>query len=362
MMNNNETSRLYSIPFSDCYPYQISEVLVTGASGFIGTHCVEVLLKNGYRVRGTVRDLKNKDKVQPVKKLDKKNLLELVEADLLDASCWKKAVAGCDYVLHVASPFPIVSDERCITTAVEGTMNVMRAIAEDGNVRKLVLTSSCAAVNEGYKQDRVFDETSWSNLESDLVDCYIKSKTLAEKAAWDYIERLPEEKKFPMTVINPTLVFGPAYITEQGASITLMRKFMNGEMPAAPPLNMPIVDVRDVALAHFEAMRRPESDNERILVTNVPSIWFIDIARILREEFKGKGRYWIPRFTAPYFFVRLYALFDPETKASLPRLCQEVKFDNSKVQRLLGMTMRDSKEALIDMAHSLIDLGIIERK
>lgn len=343
-MNNNET-----------------KVLVTGASGFIGTHCVQVLLTNGYRVRGTVRDLNNKAKVEPVQKLDKHGLLELVEADLMDDTCWKKAVAGCDYVLHVASPFPIVSDESCIDTAVEGTMNVLKAIAADGNVRKLVLTSSCAAVNEGYKQDKVFDETSWSNLESDLVDCYIKSKTLAEKAAWDYIERLPEDKKFPMTVINPTLVFGPAYITEQGASITLMRKFMNGEMPAAPPLNMPIVDVRDVALAHFEAMRRPESDNERILVTNVPSMWFIDIARILREEFKGKG-YWIPRFTAPYFFVRLYALFDAETKASLPRLCQEVKFDNSKVQRLLGMTMRDSKEALIDMAHSLIDLGIIERK
>uniref|UniRef100_A0A8R1E1A9 Epimerase domain-containing protein n=1 Tax=Caenorhabditis japonica TaxID=281687 RepID=A0A8R1E1A9_CAEJA len=338
-----------------------TKVLVTGASGFIGTHCVEVLLKNGYKVRGTVRDLKNKAKVQPVRQLDKRDLLELVEADLLDPLCWKNAIAGCDYVLHVASPFPIVSDEKCITTAVEGTLNVLRAIAENGNVKKLVLTSSCAAVNEGYKQDKVFDETSWSNLESDLVDSYIKSKTLAEKAAWDFIKELPDDKKFPMTVINPTLVFGPAYVTEQGASITLMRKFMNGEMPAAPPLNMAIVDVRDVALAHFEAMRRPESDNERILVTNSPSIWFIDIAKILREEFKGKG-YWIPFFTAPYFFVRLYAIFDPETKASLPRLCHKVKFDNSKVQRLLGMTMRDNKEALIDMAHSLIDLGIIERK
>ncbi|CAI5455266.1 unnamed protein product [Caenorhabditis angaria] len=343
-MNNNET-----------------RVLVTGASGFIGTHCVEVLLKNGYRVRGTVRNLNNKAKIDPLRKLDKTNLLELVEADLLDEHCWKKAISGCDFVLHVASPFPIISDEKCITTAVEGTLNVLRAIADDGNVRKVVLTSSCAAVNEGYKQDRVFDETTWSNLESPDVDCYIKSKTLAEKAAWEFIDNLPSDRKFPMTVINPTLVFGPAYITEQGASITLMRKFMNGEMPAAPPLNMAIVDVRDVALAHFEAMRRPESDGERILVTNSPSIWFIDIAKILREEFKGKG-YWIPRFQAPFFFCWIYSLIDPETKASLFRFCQEVKFDNSKVQNLLGMEMRDSKQALIDMAHSMIELGIIPKK
>ncbi|CAB3399509.1 unnamed protein product [Caenorhabditis bovis] len=343
-MNNNET-----------------RVLVTGASGFIGTHCVEILLKNGYRVRGTVRDLNNKSKVDPVKKLDKNGKLELVVADLLNENCWNNAVSGCDYVMHVASPFPIVSDERCIKTAVEGTLNVLRAVAADGNVRKVVLTSSCAAVNEGHPQDRVFDENDWSNLDSKYIDCYIKSKTMAEKAAWDFLDQLPDDKKFALTVINPTLVFGPAYITEQGASISLMRRFMNGQMPAAPPLNMAVVDVRDVALAHFEAMKRPESDGERILVTNTPSMWFSDIAQVLRKEFRGKG-YWIPRFTAPYFAVWLFSFIDAESKTALPRLCQEVKFSNEKARRLLGIEFRDSSQALIDMAHSLIELGVIPRK
>lgn len=345
-MNNNDNSN--------------NLVLVTGASGFIGVHCVRQLIEQGYRVRGTVRNLKNKEKVDPVKNQDTKGLLELVEADLMNTECWEGVVSGCDFVLHVASPFPIVADEKCITTAVEGTLNVLRAVAKCGTVKKVVLTSSCAAVNEGHDQDRTFDESSWTNTDDSRVDFYAKSKTMAEKAAWEFLSELPEEKKFPLTVINPTLVFGPAYTTEQGASISLMRRFMNGEMPMCPPLNMAVVDVRDVALAHVEALRRPESDNERILCTNTPSLWFLDIAKILSEEFSGKG-YRIPKFQAPYFCVWLYSFIDHEAAASLPRLCQKVRFDNSKIKNLLGMEMRDSKMALIDMAYSLIQLGIIKK-
>ncbi|CAD6194279.1 unnamed protein product [Caenorhabditis auriculariae] len=333
-------------------------VLVTGASGFIGSHCVQQLIEKGYKVRGTVRSLSNKQKVDPIKQLDTKGLLELVEADLLKESSWKSAVDGCDFVLHVASPFPIVADEKCITTAINGTLNVLRAVAGNRNVKKVVLTSSCAAVNEGHSADKVFDETSWTNVDDPRVDCYAKSKTLAEKAAWDFMKEAP--RSFSLTTINPTLVFGPAYITEQGSSISLMRRFMSAEMPACPPLNLATVDVRDVTLAHINAMRIPESDGQRILVTNIPSVWFLDIGRTLNQEFKGQG-YWIPRIQAPYIIVWLFSFFDKEAAATLPRLCQKVKFDNTKMKTLLGITPRDTHQAFIDMAHSLIKLGIVRK-
>ncbi|PAV75727.1 hypothetical protein WR25_11683 [Diploscapter pachys] len=336
-------------------------VLITGCSGYIGSHCVKLLLNEGYRVRGTVRSLKNSAKVDPVKILDTDGRLELVEADLLEPSGWKKAVKGCQYVLHVASPFPLVADEGCIKTAIEGTLNVLKAVAENGNIKKVVLTSSCAAVNEGQPQDKIFDETNWTNIETKGVDNYTKSKTLAEREAWNFLESLPKEKRFALTVINPTLVFGPMLITEQGASISLIRRFMDFcQMPATPPLNMALVDVRDVARAHLEAMRRPETDGERILVASTPSIWFRDIARTLRKEFSSQG-YKIPRVQAPYFMVWMFSFFDAEAASSLPRLNIEIKFNNRKSIQLLGLKYHNVEDTILEMAYSAIEQGVIKK-
>ncbi|KAK5978947.1 Epimerase domain-containing protein [Trichostrongylus colubriformis] len=175
-------------------------VLVTGASGYIASHCVRLLLNDGYRVRGTVRSLKNERKVAPVKKLQQGNRLELVEADLLKEDCWESVVSGCDYVLHIASPFPIVSDATCIDTAVNGTLNVLRAVAKESRVKKVVLTSSCTAVNEGHPKNKTFDETSWSDVTSSSVDYYARSKTLAEKAAWDFVNSIKDGNKYVTSI------------------------------------------------------------------------------------------------------------------------------------------------------------------
>ncbi|VDN20054.1 unnamed protein product [Gongylonema pulchrum] len=195
-------------------------VLVTGASGYIGIHCVQQLLDLGYTVRGTVRDLSSKVKIEPLKKLHgAKDHLELVVADLEKDDGWPQALTDCTYVLHVASPFPIVADDSIISTAVDGTLRVLRAAAKT-SVKKVVLTSSCAAINEGHADtSKVFNEDDWTDVSSNSVLTYSKSKTLAEKAAWEFVKQ--EGTNFKLTTINPTLVVGPLLHNVRGTSINV---------------------------------------------------------------------------------------------------------------------------------------------
>jgi len=339
-------------------------VLVTGSSGYLATHCVQQLLEIGYQVRGTVRSLKNKSKVDPLRCLEFANeRLELVEADLEDADSWKSAVKDCDYVLHTASPFPIIADESIVKTAVDGTLAVLRACAKEKSVKKVVLTSSCAAVNEGHdEEDRVFDEKDWTIEDSPKVLPYARSKTAAERAAWDFVKSIPDgDNKFPLTCINPTLIVGPLLMDTQGTSISIIRRFMNNEMPAVPALNIGLVDVRDVARAHILAMTNPKANGERFLLTYQPSYWFIDIAKALGREFRSQG-YWLPRFQVPYFVLRIYSIFDSEAKTVLERVNREVKFDNSKAKRILGLECRNVDTSLVEMVYTMIERGILPKK
>ncbi|CAJ0921220.1 unnamed protein product, partial [Mesorhabditis belari] len=273
------------------------------------------------------------------------------------------AVRGCDYVLHVASPFPIVSTEETIKTAIDGTLNVLKACQNEASVKKVVLTSSCAAVNEGNDPDRIFDEGSWTNTRSSQVDFYAKSKTLAEKAAWDFVANIQDGNKFKLTTLNPTLIVGPPLIDDdQGTSITLIRRFLNPwEMPGVPGVSLALVDVRDVAKAHIEAMRRPETDGERILCTSQPSFWFRDFARILGKEFRRQG-YWVPLIQVPYAVVYIFSFFDAQAASVLHRIGPEVKFSNKKAKRLLGLEFRDPAESIVEMTYHLIERGIIKKK
>jgi nucleoside-diphosphate-sugar epimerase len=341
-----------------------TRVLVTGSSGYLATHCVQQLLNAEYIVRGTVRSLKNEKKVQPLHSLPHAyERLELVEADLDNDDSWFSAVKDCDYVLHTASPFPIVADEKCIETAVNGTLRVLKACAKEFSVKKVVLTSSCAAINEGHDdEDRIFTEEDWTIEDSPKVLPYPRSKTAAERCAWDFVKNLDStDNKFALTCINPTLIVGPLLITEQGTSITIIRRFLNNEMPAVPALNLALVDVRDVAKAHILAMTHRNSDGERILVTATPSFWFSDISKTLAKEFRPQG-YWLPWLQAPYFVLYIYSIFDDQAAAILDRVNRQVNFDNSKAKKLLGLEFRDPRDSLIDMAYSMIERGILPKK
>ncbi|CAD5229333.1 unnamed protein product [Bursaphelenchus okinawaensis] len=338
-----------------------TKVLVTGASGYVATHCVQQLLAQNYHVRGTVRSLKNEKKIKPIRDIaDNSPLLELVEADLEQAAGWDEVVEGCDYVLHVASPFPLEDDVTVIETAVNGTLNVLKACANSTAVKKVVLTSSCAAINEGHDdEDRIFDEDDWTIVESKKVQSYAVSKTEAELAAWDFV-KTNKKHQFKLTVINPTFVVGPVLMDTAGSSITTVKKFLNNEVPAIPPLEMGMVDVRDVAKAHILAMERSESDGERILIT-CQTVAFSQMVKFIGREFRSQG-YKSPFITAPYFLVWVWSFIDKEAAASLPRLNRKILFDNSKSKKLLGLEYCNIEDAVVDMCYSLIDRGMIPKK
>ena len=339
-----------------------SRVLVTGASGYIATHVVRMLQEQGYRVRATVRSLKNEKKVKPLYDLcpNAKYPLELVEADLLNEESWVAAVAGCDYVQHLASPFPAsnpANEDEIIKPAVDGTLSVLKACGE--GVKRVVLTSSVAAINAGFLGGpRPWTEADWTDLK-DTPSTYIKSKTMAEKAAWDYMKGLPDGKKFELAVINPGFVMGPVLCGGSGTSMDLTRQLMQSEMPALPKINSGFVDVRDVALAHVNAMTIPEAaSNRHILVTTTLS--FRDMAMSLDSEFRSQG-YSVPTREMPNFLVKFLGLFMSDMTPMVPMVGLFPQYDNTRMQSVLGIKPQDAKNTMTDMAYSMVEAGYIKK-
>ena len=348
---------------------EVPKVLVTGASGYIATHCIKQLLEGGkYAVRGTVRSVQKEDKVRPLRELVASPAipLELVEADLLKKETWPSAVEGCQYVLHVASPFVVNSprDEmELIRPAVEGTRNVLNACAEAG-VKRVVLTSSVAAVSVGPDGvrghgDEPYSEDDWTP--EGEGSAYYKSKTLAERAAWDLLKELPEEKRFELAVINPSYVQGPLLSKASGeASASLLQTILGGQLPGVPELNFSLVDVRDVAAAHIVAMEKPEAAGHRhILVAG--NMWMKEVALLLQQEFQGQG-YRIKTGRLPKFVMWIAGIFDPTARTAVKNIGKVVTYKTDRMQSVLGISPIPLQQTLIEMAHSLIQYGLVERK
>lgn len=341
-------------------------VLVTGASGFIALHTIQVLQREGYRVRGTVRSLKNEDKTRPLKSLcpEAKHQLELVEADLTRDAGWKDAVKGCVYVIHVASPFPNAppkEESDLLRPAVDGTKRVLRACADAGTVKRVVLTSSIGSIHgeSTAEKDRLYTEDDWSDVNSPAIDAYAKSKTLAERAAWNFVQELPPDQKFELSVINPGLVMGPVISGVVCTSIELIKRLMDGSMPLIPRINLCLCDVRDVAAAHLKAMTIPEAANQRHLIV-ASHLWLRDVAFILSEEFGSQG-YYIPTWHAPYFTLWLYSFFDNSTRLILSRINKSYTYSNRKMIEVLGINPRDMRKTLLDTVHCLIACGALKK-
>lgn len=336
-------------------------VLVTGASGYLGAHCVKAALEAGYRVRGTVRSLGNEAKVGPLRKLcSEEGRLELVEADLLQSASWAGAVAGCDFVLHTASPFATSggTEESFVKPAVEGTRSVLNAAAAEASVKKVVLTSSVVAVSAGHPQRaKPFDEHDWSDLNAKPpIAHYDKSKTLAEQEAWE----LAKTQNLRLTTINPGFIIGPLVHDSAGASSDLIGRILRGEMPAIPRLWIASIDVRDVAKAHVKALTVDASDGKRIILAR-DAQWMKKMAEILAAEFTPLG-YKVTNRQAPDLILKGLALFDGEVKRILPALGRTFTFDNNRMQSILGMTDTIPLEkSLIDMGHSLIARNFVSK-
>lgn len=338
-------------------------VLVTGGSGFLGAHCILRLLDGGYRVRTTVRSLAREPDVRAMLRrggAEPGERLEVVAADLMSDAGWAEAAAGCAYVLHVASPFPVLQpkdEQELIRPAREGALRVLKA-ARDAGVRRVVLTSSFAAIGYGYPQrETPFDETDWTDLGGAGVTPYVKSKTLAERAAWDFVGR--EGGGMELSVVNPVGILGPVLGSDLSASVELLKNLMEGAIPAAPRTWFGLVDVRDVADLHVLAMTSPAAGGERFLATGGDFVSVIDMARILRAEAGGAGQR-APTRVMPDWLVRVLALFMPTARATLLELGKQRNGSSAKAGRLLGWAPRTPREAILASAESLVALGIVK--
>jgi nucleoside-diphosphate-sugar epimerase len=340
------------------------EILVTGGSGFIASHAIVQLLSAGHRVRATLRDLKRESEVRAMVKqggAQAGDRLSFFAADLQSDDGWASAVADCDYVLHVASPFPAnvpKHEDELIVPAREGALRVLRA-ARDAGVKRVVLTSSFAAIGYGHPpQSAPFDETSWSDTTGNDVTAYVKSKTLAERAAWDFIAR--EGRDLELSVVNPVAVFGPVLGPDYSTSVLLIQRLMSGAVPGSPRLSFGVVDVRDVADIHIRAMTHPAAKGERFLAVAGDFMLIHDIAKVLKHRMGEAGKK-VPTRQLPNWLVRIAALADPAVKQVLPELGKLKNGTNAKAKRLLGWVPRSSEEAIISTAESLHDLGLLKK-
>jgi nucleoside-diphosphate-sugar epimerase len=341
----------------------MSTVLVTGGSGFIGSHCILQLLTAGHQVRTTVRNLKREADVRTLLKqggAEPGDRLSFFAADLEKDTGWSQAVVGCEYVLHVASPFPPnipQNEDELIVPAREGSLRVLRA-ARDAGVKRVVLTSSFAAIGYGQRpQNKPFDETNWTDPSGDDVRPYVKSKTLAERAAWDFIAK--EGRNLELAVVNPVGVFGPVLGSDYSTSILLVQRLMDGAMPGCPKLFFGVVDVRDVADLHIRAMTQPAAKGERFLAVAGDFMSILDIAKVLKSRM-GNSAKRVPTRQLPNWLVRLASLRDPAVKQIVPELGKPKNATNQKAKRVLGWAPRSNEESIVATAESLVQLGLLK--
>ncbi|HMD50575.1 MAG TPA: aldehyde reductase [Bryobacteraceae bacterium] len=340
----------------------MSTVLVTGGSGFIGSHSILQLLAAGHQVRTTVRSLKREGEVRAMLKeggAEAGDRLSFIAADLENDAGWREAVACCEHVLHVASPFPSTvpkHEDELIVPAREGALRVLRA-ARDAGVKRVVLTSSFAAIGYGHKpQTTPFNETNWTDPNGEGVLPYAKSKTLAEHAAWDFIAK--EGGGLELSVVNPVGVFGPVLGPDYSTSILLVQRLMDGAMPGVPRLYFGVVDVRDVAGLHIRAMTHPAAKGERFLAVAGDFMSMAEIAKVLKARM-GDAAKRVPTRQLPNWLVRLAALRDPAVKQILPELGKMKNATNEKARRMLGWTPRPREDAVVASGESLVRLGLL---
>jgi len=340
----------------------VNTVLVTGGSGFVGSYCVAQLLAAGYQVRATLRSLNREPEVRAMLQtagVDPANRLSFVAADLENDDGWPAAVAGCDYVLHVASPFLSGAprhENELIAPAREGTLRVLRA-ARNANVRRVVLTSSFAAIGYGHaQQDTPFDETTWTDIRGDDVDAYVKSKTLAERAAWEFIAK--EGGGVELSTINPVGIFGPVLGPDFSPSIAIIKRLLEG-MPGCPRLYFGLVDVRDVADLHIRAMTHPAACGQRFLAVAGEPMSMLGVGKVLRDRL-GAAAGKVPTRQLPDLVVRLGAIINPQLRQLIPQLGRIRKATSAKARDLLGWALRPNEEVIVTTADSLIRMGLVK--
>jgi nucleoside-diphosphate-sugar epimerase len=329
-------------------------VLVTGGTGYLARWSIRELLNSGYTVHTTVRDLSGEPGLRSLFPAAEAGQLRVFAADLLRDEGWTAATAGCDYILHMASPFPPAqpkNSDDLIIPARDGTLRVLRA-AFDSGARRIVVTSSSAAVrNPGAAApSRPLTEDDWADPGNPKLTPYAKSKTIAEQSAWDYAEGLGAKDLLAM--VNPGAIIGPLLGSHRSFSLQTVERLLNGAMPAIPRLGFALVDVRDVVGLHLLAMRAPAAAGQRFLGTGT-FLWLADVAAILRDEL-GQDASKVPHRQAPEALMRLISFFDPSVRSIINEIGQRSDYSAEKARTLLGWTQRPVRESVLDCAYSLL--------
>lgn len=334
----------------------MTKVLVTGATGFIGLHCISQLLEQDYDVVGTLRSPSRKQEVIDAMKNagHSTEKLSFVEADLMKDEGWDEAVKGCTYVLHVASPFIVgvpKHEDELIGPAVGGVERVLQAAIRAG-VKKTVLTSSCAAIDKTHDGRTHFTEADWTVVDHPKTPAYYKSKTLAEKRAWEIVGAQTGRSKMALSVINPAGVVGPILSDDIGTSNVFVKQIITGEVPGSPKIHIGFVDVRDVASLHLLAMTDKKANGERFIASE-REYWLSEVSDMLRKNGHEKA----PTRVLPTFLLRVMGLFNPELKQLASFAGHEVYTASEKPKKILGWKPRHAGESLIETAQQLKDKG-----
>lgn len=335
----------------------MEKVLVTGATGFIGLHCIDQLLNQGYAVNGSLRSPKRKNEI--INALKNNNTptenLNLFIFNLTEDDGWDEGMQGCDYLLHVASPISVQAHDEdfFVKPAVAGVKRAFK-FAKKHNIKKVVLTSSVAAIIETNEDKEYFDETDWSDPKSAGISHYAKSKTLAEKAAWDFIKE--HENPFELAVINPALVTGPSLTRDLGESNKAIEMVITGKMPVAIPMQFGYVDVRDVATAHILAMQSPSSNGERFALSE-KDLSYKDISKLLKDNGFKKA----PSISVPVWLAKFLANFNKELKITVPYMGKVRSLSKtSKAKDVLVWNPRPAEESILDIANQIKEMGLIK--
>lgn len=337
-------------------------VLLTGISGFLGGHIALQLLEAGYTVRGSVRNLAKADKVRTTLSRHGADTsrLEFVALDLLADAGWQEAMAGCRYLQHTASPFVInMPDDKMdlIRPAVEGTERALKA-ALAADIEHIVLTSSMAAIAYGHDKTRTapFTADDWTDLNGRDINAYIESKTRAERRAWEIMRAAGQEQR--LSTINPSAILGPLLDDDPGTSAGMVVRLLNGSVPALPRIPFVIVDVRDVAAAHVQAMTDPEAAGRRFPMGE-RAMLMADVATAVRAALPPERAARVPRRTMPDWGVRIYSLFDRDVRGILNELGVLKRLDSSASTTLLGRPLIAAEQAIAATTHSLLEQQIV---
>ena len=336
----------------------MDKVLVTGASGFIGLHCIAQLLQAGYQVRGSLRSRARESEIRNAlsKVVNTENRLEICELDLLKDDGWDEAVSGCDYVMHVASPLldrEPKDQEEIIRPAHDGLMRAIKSSVKN-KVKRFVMTSSFSAIGYGHVKD-VFDESHWTDT-TQKIGAYNKSKAIAEKAMWDYLDSLKEKEKIEAVAINPTLVIGASLSNDVGTSNIFLQKMLDGSYPVVPKVHFGYVTVKDTAKAHVAAMTHPHASGKRFILAE-RCMWLYEVNKILRKHGYKKA----PIRQAPNLLMKFLALFNNEASA-IAGFVGKTKFTNSEnAKNILKFSFENVEVGILEIAQQLESLGVIKK-